>query len=187
MKTDQDNYFVDRKLLAYFDGKVCWYRPDVTEGERTKVYMEARKRGCTLIHKKPDIDEFEKREAGTKKLGDKIAGELIKDPIKRPGDEGTAEPKPEIALAKSLKGDGADLSSEISEIAKDVEATAFSYCKKLVPLLESTVKYVHIRDGHEGNYRQCKDDVCAMACNVFFHIDRNLFHGTLEDLTGIKP
>lgn len=107
--------------------------------------------------------------------------------------EGPAEPESDIIHkvddsdfdAHDAGGEG--LAKTILEtLVKDVELTAFGYCKALIPQLESAIKYFHVKDEHIGEFKQCMHTVCATNHELNARIDHELFHGTLEDLTGVK-
>lgn len=138
------------RAIAYFEGKICWYRPGLTTIELSRVNLEAQRRDCTVIHKCSDAIDFENVEDGTKKI---------------------------IEDFKSK--------TTIETVAKEVEATAFHYVKELVPLLESTVLYLHY--AHPSDFKSCANITCSSYRKLMSAIDKNLFHGTLEDLTGVKP
>jgi len=67
-RSSTDFLYFGEKAVAYFEGKVCWYRPGLSTIEQGKVQLEAQKRECAVIHKCPDETEFENAESGTEKL-----------------------------------------------------------------------------------------------------------------------
>ncbi len=153
-------FWIGEKAVAYFEGKICWSRPGLTTFESRNVWLEKEKRECKMIHTCPDATDFENAEDGTKKLGSKIAGELSFD---------------------------AKLVAEIDKITQELGVTAFHYVKELVPLLGFLTKYYHAQEGHKGYARDCSNVVCSSSYKLTSKINENLFHGTLEDLTGVKP
>ena len=74
-----DFFYIGEKAVAYFKGRVCWYRPGLEPTEFQTVNFEVQKRVCSVIHKCPDANDFEIAESGTKKLGEKLIDELAED------------------------------------------------------------------------------------------------------------
>ena len=90
-------------------------------------------------------------------------------------------------VAHDAGGDKLIKENELDKIASDIEKSAFDYCKALIPQLESAIKYFHVKDGHVPEFKRCRHAVCATNHEVNARIDRELFHGTLEEMTGVKP
>lgn len=102
----------------------------------------------------------------------------------------------EALTSTRIKGQKDSKSRDISEIANEVEATAFGFCKEAVPLISALVWKLHMLDNHPRTVNECDRGYCSEVKLFFTKLDKKLFHGTMrgemedvidmEDLTGVK-
>lgn len=179
--------------------RACYVRPGLNPREYMLARQWGEREGAHAIHGCATVADFEA--VGQEKPTNRISEDrklscgcvicICEDDEQCHGCGGThcGKPRSECVINEWRKSRfiPADV-PEIDKIKADLADTAFHYVKELVPFLETGIKYYHAREKHHTDeFINCRMAVCYTFHSLMSIIDENLFHGTLEDLTGVKP
>lgn len=162
-----DFFHLAGRYIARFDSakKTVYRSPDINTAELQAIHVWATRKFAQTIIKCADDSDFMAHGAG----GDKLI-ESLKDVI-------AVDVPP----------------TELEKIAKEVETTAFDFCKDAVGLLHDLAWKIHILEEHEEQVdkegylmSECDRSPCRKTIELLTRIDKELFHGTMEDLTGVE-
>lgn len=164
-KTEGDFYFDDNSdYLARYHNGVVYYRKrlrgkPLTGDQVAEVNLWAVKMKADILHKVDDSD-FEAHGAG----GEKLLKETMKDVM------------------------SFDAQSEIDRIKADIAKNAFGFCKEAVTLLCKIAWREHFLAKHKISLmEECDRLYCFDVRRLLTRMDKELFHGTMADITGIDP